>query len=117
MTAGDTMTNGCVPEDCPWKDMAQGTKMPTMGLGTWKSEAGKTGEAVKTAIRAGYRMIDCANDYGNEGEIGKAIKELIDAGEIKRTFLFFYVFAINFHHFESLILFFQFFIFQSKMNR
>lgn len=94
MTAGDTMTNGCVPEDCPWKDMAQGTKMPTMGLGTWKSEAGKTGEAVKTAIRAGYRMIDCANDYGNEGEIGKAIKELIDAGEIKRTFLFFYVFAI-----------------------
>ena len=41
----------------------------------------------QTAIRAGYRMVDCANDYGNEGEIGKAIKELIDAGEIKRTIL------------------------------
>ena len=37
-----------------------------VGLGTWKSSAGKTGAAVETAIKAGYRMIGCANDYGNE---------------------------------------------------
>jgi diketogulonate reductase-like aldo/keto reductase len=112
MTAGDTMTNGCVAEDCPWKDMAQGTKMPTMGLGTWKSEAGKTGEAVKTAIRAGYRMIDCANDYGNEGEIGKAIKELIDAGEIKRTF-----FTFSHSIFVVSSTFFKFFHTQSSIEK
>ena len=45
---------------------------------------GVTGEAVKIAIKAGYRMIDCANDYGNEGEIGKAIKECIAEGIVKR---------------------------------
>eukprot|EP01060_Flectonema_neradi_P011923 TRINITY_DN1886_c0_g1_i4.p1 TRINITY_DN1886_c0_g1~~TRINITY_DN1886_c0_g1_i4.p1 ORF type:complete len:365 (+),score=70.46 TRINITY_DN1886_c0_g1_i4:57-1151(+) len=67
-----------------------GTKVmyPLVGLGTWKSPAGKTGEAVKAAVRAGYRMIDTANDYNNEHEIGQALKELFDAGEVKREELF-----------------------------
>lgn len=68
--------------------LREGLVMPSVGLGTWKSPVGKTGEAVKAAIRAGYRLIDVANDYGNEKEIGDAIRELIDAGEIERKDLF-----------------------------
>ena len=59
-----------------------GAEMPTIALGTWKSPVGQTGQAVKAAIRAGYRNIDCANDYGNEAEIGATLKELFESGEV-----------------------------------
>eukprot|EP01013_Petalomonas_cantuscygni_P020611 TRINITY_DN3916_c0_g1_i1.p1 TRINITY_DN3916_c0_g1~~TRINITY_DN3916_c0_g1_i1.p1 ORF type:complete len:367 (-),score=51.52 TRINITY_DN3916_c0_g1_i1:295-1395(-) len=72
----------------PTVRLNNGVEMPLLGLGTWKSEQGKTGDAVKAAIRAGYRLIDTANDYNNEHEIGKALKELLDAGEVKREDLF-----------------------------
>jgi len=62
--------------------------MPLISLGTWKSPKGQVGAAVKTAIEAGYTGIDCANDYANEAEIGQALKELFDAGTVKREDLF-----------------------------
>ena len=48
----------------------------------------KTKEAVITAVKAGYRMLDCANDYDNEHVIGEALKELFAAGVVKREELF-----------------------------
>lgn len=52
-----------------------GYKMPTVGLGTY-SLTGKTcTNAVLTALKTGYRLIDTAYFYGNEAEIGNAIKE------------------------------------------
>ncbi len=63
---------------------SKGDEMPILGLGTWKSGDREVYQAVKEAILAGYRHIDCAAIYGNEAEIGEALSELIDAGKVKR---------------------------------
>lgn len=63
---------------------ANNDQMPILGLGTWKAEPGEVGRSIREAIRIGYRHIDCAAIYGNEAEIGKALKEAIQAGEVKR---------------------------------
>lgn len=59
-------------------------ELPAIGLGTWKSDKGKVGEAVETALQEGYRHIDCAATYGNEAEIGEALSRVFSKGDIKR---------------------------------
>jgi diketogulonate reductase-like aldo/keto reductase len=51
-----------------------GVQMPILGLGTWDSTGKKGGQAVLWALEAGFRLIDTASSYGNEREIGEAIK-------------------------------------------
>lgn len=65
-----------------------GDKIPTIGLGTWKSKPGEVKAAIISAIEAGYRHIDCAAIYGNEKEIGGALAELFKGGTVKREDLF-----------------------------
>lgn len=53
-----------------------GVKMPWLGFGTFKVENGNTViDAVKEALKIGYRHIDTAAAYGNEEGVGRAIRE------------------------------------------
>ena len=51
-----------------------GSRMPLLGLGTWKIPREQTPALVETAIRKGWRHLDCACDYGNEREVGAGIR-------------------------------------------
>ncbi|MBS4219297.1 aldo/keto reductase [Bacillus sp. FJAT-49711] len=53
-----------------------GIKMPWFGLGVFKVESGEEAvNAVKAAIKNGYRSIDTASAYRNEESVGKGIRE------------------------------------------
>lgn len=58
--------------------------MPIIGLGTWKSDPDEVKQAVKEAVKIGYRHFDCAAAYGNESKVGEALKECMDEGLVKR---------------------------------
>ena len=71
----------------PYKTLYNGAKIPVIGLGTFGSDnydAETIAQAVKTAIKMGYRHIDCASVYGNEKEIGLALQEVFAEGIVKR---------------------------------
>lgn len=51
-----------------------GVKMPILGFGTYQITDDECEKAVISAIKAGYRLIDTAQAYGNEAAVGKAIK-------------------------------------------
>ena len=55
-------------------ELHNGVHMPRLGLGVYKS-GDATKESVLTALEAGYRHIDVAAVYGNEREVGEAIRE------------------------------------------
>ena len=63
-----------------------GLKMPCIGYGTYKLEDPK--QRVIEAIRLGYRLIDTAQLYFNEEQIGEALETLFSSGEIKREDVF-----------------------------
>ena len=54
--------------------LSNGKQIPKLGLGTWFIEDNKAVEAVKEAVKAGYRLIDTAQAYGNERGVGEGIR-------------------------------------------
>ncbi|EDW81431.1 uncharacterized protein Dwil_GK12061 [Drosophila willistoni] len=65
-----------------------GLQIPVLGLGTWQASDVEIETALEIALEMGYRHIDTALRYGNEGAIGKVLKRWLDAGKIKREELF-----------------------------
>lgn len=55
--------------------------------GTWQSEPGQVKRAVAHALKVGYRHIDCAYCYQNEGEVGEGLREAFASG-IQRSDVF-----------------------------
>jgi 2,5-diketo-D-gluconate reductase A len=49
--------------------------MPLLGFGTWQLRGRRAYDAVRAALATGYRHLDTATMYGNESEVGRAIRD------------------------------------------
>ena len=62
--------------------------MPVLGFGTLIADAAATISSTRDALDAGFRHLDCAERYRNEGEVGKALQAALAAGGIAREDIF-----------------------------
>jgi diketogulonate reductase-like aldo/keto reductase len=58
----------------PTYTLNDGTTIPAIGLGTYRLDGADGIDAVCTALQAGYRLLDTAVNYGNEEEVGEAVR-------------------------------------------
>ncbi len=75
----------------PQITLHSGDKIPCIGMGTFGSDRVGPDEvagAVAGAIRAGYRLFDCAACYGNEAQIGQVFQAAFDEGVVGRKGLY-----------------------------
>ncbi|MFI7606759.1 aldo/keto reductase [Micromonospora sp. NPDC049366] len=71
-------------EDQPTVLLPGEVRMPLLGFGTWQATGKSAYDAVLAALDAGYRHIDTATVYGNEEEVGRAVRE----SDLRREDLF-----------------------------
>lgn len=71
-----TLMNRC------WSDV------PLVGLGTWKISPQDCAATIDHAMKIGYRAFDCACDYGNEPNVGAALKNAMKTYRVERHELF-----------------------------
>ena len=55
--------------------LRNGVQMPAVGYGTYKSTDGSDERVIRMALEAGYRLLDTAAFYGNEEQVGKAVRD------------------------------------------
>jgi 2,5-diketo-D-gluconate reductase A len=55
--------------------LPHGGRMPLLGFGTWQIKGEEATRASAAALEAGYRHLDTATIYGNEGEVGRALAD------------------------------------------
>lgn len=75
----------------PTLTLANGDKIPAIGMGTFGSDRftpEQISGAVAGALRYGYRLFDCASVYGNEDQIGEVFAKAISEGIVNREDLF-----------------------------
>jgi diketogulonate reductase-like aldo/keto reductase len=70
------MAASAVTADGRARVLADGHQMPMLGLGVWQVPDGpECVNAVRWALDLGYRHIDTAQAYGNEGSVGRALRD------------------------------------------
>jgi diketogulonate reductase-like aldo/keto reductase len=62
--------------------------MPALGFGTLIPDPVATRSATKAALQAGFRLLDTAERYRTEREVGEAMREVFEVGKIKREDVF-----------------------------
>lgn len=65
-----------------------GISIPLVGFGTSRMQGSECQKAVENALEVGYRLIDTAQMYGNESDVGNAINSALKGGKLKRKELF-----------------------------
>jgi 2,5-diketo-D-gluconate reductase A len=67
----------------PLLTLINGVQIPALGFGVFQTPPDETITAVETALATGYRHIDTAAAYGNEREVGEAIRRSgLDRSEV-----------------------------------
>jgi len=70
------MASDTVTADGRARLLADGSRIPLLGLGVWQVPDGpECVNAVRWALELGYRHIDTAQAYGNEASVGQALRE------------------------------------------
>lgn len=70
----------------PTYPLRNGAEIPVLGLGTSPLQGAESATQVRTALEAGYRLIDTAENYRNEDAVGQAIRDSgIDRSEVVIT--------------------------------
>lgn len=64
--------------------LENGSRVPQLGLGTWKIPKPRCAEVVVSAAEVGYRHFDCACDYGNELDVGQGLARVLREGTCQR---------------------------------
>lgn len=75
------------PARVPFRTLANGARIPAIGMGTFGSDSvppQRVAEAVIDAARMGYRHFDCAAVYGNEKQIGASLRSVMAEGVSRR---------------------------------
>ena len=69
--------------DVPSTQLNDGNSSPQLGFGVFQIPPEETAEATRRALELGYRHIDTAEMYGNEREVGEALRASgLDRGEV-----------------------------------
>ena len=85
------MTEAVKPDQVPRFTLRDGETIPAMGFGTFGSDhysPEQVSEAVYGALKAGYRLLDCAQVYGNEAQIGQVLSRAFHEEIVQRDALF-----------------------------
>jgi diketogulonate reductase-like aldo/keto reductase len=81
MTTPDDLRHATLP-------LNTGARIPALGFGTLIPDPVATRNATRAALEAGFRLLDTAERYRTEKEVGDAMREVFTAGKIKRDDVF-----------------------------
>jgi alcohol dehydrogenase (NADP+) len=79
------------PDDLRYTNIALNNgsgAIPALGFGTLIPDAVATRNATKAALEAGFRLLDTAERYQTEREVGEAMQEVFKGGKVKREDVF-----------------------------